>query len=212
MPIIDNRANTSFLGYCGQTWTMCVAGCLLPLKGPLKERTEIQIPRILQALWQGKKKAGGQFHIPGGRRHPGWLCHCSQKHRAKVRHRGPSETFLWQGKLLQLSRLLQIPKMEKNNLCVIVQSSSAFGRSELLHRLNLAASIGSYRKSLWRTLVVARNGQWDYWDIPMYEISIQFFSLSWSHWLLSLYLDSLPSSFCSLLYRNSLSAPHHSSR
>lgn len=212
MPIIDNRSQHILFGLLWPNVDHVCCGLPVAPKGPFERKNRNPNSQNTSGALARQKKAGGQFHIPGGLRHPGWLCHCSQKHRAKVRHRGPSETFLWQGKLLQLSRLLQIPKMEKNNLCVIVQSSSAFGRSELLHRLNLAASIGSYRKSLWRTLIVARNGQWDCWDIPMYEISIQFFSLSWSHWLLSLYLDSLPSSFCSLLYRNALSAPHHSSR
>lgn len=68
-----------------------------------------------------------------------------------IRQWGPSEIVLQRGRLLQLSRLLQIPKMEKNNLYVIIQSRSVVGTSDGLRILNLAANTGRGRKSVEQT-------------------------------------------------------------
>lgn len=140
MPIIDNCSQHILFGLL---WLnvdhVC---CLLPLKGPLKERTEIQIPRIYQALWQGKKELvvnstsqvvsatlDGCATVPRSTE-PRSDTKDLQKHSCDkasfCNSRGCSKSQRW----------------KKNNLCVIVQSSSAFGRSKLLHSLNLAASIG----------------------------------------------------------------------
>lgn len=77
-----------------------------------------------------------------------------------IRQWGSSEIFLQQGRLLQLSRLLQIPKMEKKqSVCHYPVLKCYWKIWASMYFLNLAANIG-------RNLVVEKNGEQNHMDIP----------------------------------------------
>lgn len=77
---------------------------------------------MLQVLQQIQNWAAGNFHIPGGLCRSGRLHPCAQQPRASDQTVRAFRNILATRLALQLSEMLQIPKMEKNNLDVIIQS------------------------------------------------------------------------------------------
>lgn len=60
MPITDNNSHHPF----GLFWQNGVhVCCLLPLRDRWRETTEIQIPGMLQVLWEEQNRAAGNFSI-----------------------------------------------------------------------------------------------------------------------------------------------------
>lgn len=121
MPITDNNSHHP----SGIFWQNGVhVCCLLPLRDRWRETTEIQIPGMLQVLWEEQNRAAGNCHIPGDLCHPGWLHHCSQQHRATDQTLRAFRNILAIRQAFATLKAVLNPKDEKkkNNLYVVIQS------------------------------------------------------------------------------------------